>query len=580
MRHGSYREGRLTPLVLDIETNQSVKDKALNKRDAKRKSLSPFRQDSRILYVGLWYPGKEKQPLAYTGEKEGLAIAQEAVDRGIPILGHHTKYDILWLLAKGLRLPKNFKYEDSMYTSYVAGRKKLSIEYLEQKVLGLPSHKGMVDRSNLENSLFQDDIKEYCQQDVQRTFEIWKAQRESRRKPLYKFLCDLAKAVLSMEFNGLYVPKDPFRKLESELRFKIAALDKTVRALGFRVNLGASEQALIFLKHFGYEGKDTDSNNLRLTQVQLKPGNLLKAIELVLEYRKVSKLLTTFIPLMLNNYGDRLHSVYSLVPYEGQGAITGRLASVPNAQNFPRIIKQTLVAPPGKKYLSADYGQIELRIGAELAQEKRLLQAFKEGRDVHADTVAMIQSLGTVSITDTDALRTIAKQWNFGVGMFGAGADTAQLLLARAGVYADKDTIKGISRNWKKLYPRISKNANNFRDKAATEGKLRTPTGRRRSFAEDKINAAANYVIQSLSSDICQTGTMLLYQQLCDSDIKLIVSEHDKAIIEYPDNKNYEGIEKEVTRLMTKETKREFYDRFGYEIKVPLTVDAKIKGSL
>src|SRR5262245_60798865 len=115
------------PLVLDIETNQ----------------LSPFRSDSRILYIGLWHPNGEQKPLAYLHEDRAFHILREAVSRRIPILGHHLKFDLLWLMQKGLELPKDYRYEDSMYLSYVSGKKKLSLDYLTQKVLGVASHKGM-----------------------------------------------------------------------------------------------------------------------------------------------------------------------------------------------------------------------------------------------------------------------------------------------------------------------------------------------------------------------------------------------------------------------------------------------------
>ncbi|MCH8052491.1 MAG: DNA polymerase I, partial [Planctomycetes bacterium] len=147
-------------------------------------------------------------------------------------------------------------------------------------------------------------------------------------------------------------------------------------------------------------------------------------IELILTYRELNKLMTTYLeplPRLINPNTGRIHTTYNQT-----GTATGRFSSTnPNLQNIPirleigNEIRKSFIAAKGKVLLAADYSQIELRIAAHLANDKNMIQAFKKGADIHRETAAVINNVDEKDVDST--MRSGAKEVNFGV-LFGMNA--------------------------------------------------------------------------------------------------------------------------------------------------------------
>jgi DNA polymerase-1 len=291
----------------------------------------------------------------------------------------------------------------------------------------------------------------------------------------------------------------------------------------------------------------------------------------LLEYRALAKLKSTYtdkLPRMVDPKTGRVHTNY------GQAtAVTGRLASNdPNLQNIPvrtpegRRIREAFVAPPGRRIVSADYSQVELRIMAHVSEDAGLLGAFARGEDIHRATAAEIFGRSPSEVTAEE--RRYAKVINFGLiyGMSAFGL-AQQLGLERATAQAYIDSYFA-------RYPGVARYMESTRQAAREQGYVETVFGRRlwlpdirssnpsrRSGAE---RAAINAPMQGTAADLIKLA-MIAVQRWIDAEglgTTLIMQVHDELVLEVPEGE-LERAKDELPKLMAGVA----------SLRVPLVVD-------
>lgn len=294
-------------------------------------------------------------------------------------------------------------------------------------------------------------------------------------------------------------------------------------------------------------------------------------IDLITQYREVTKLKNTYIDTLPKQVDEhsRLHTTFGLT-----NAQTGRLnSSDPNLQNIPtrtdlgRRIRTAFVAGKGKRLVSADYSQFELRLAAVLADDKELIDMFNRGADIHATTAAQVYGREQEDVTKQ--MRRAAKVINFGIlyGMSPHG------LAVAAGMTYEQATA--FIKRYKELRPALFSYMDSIKEKARQDGYVETLFGRRRPMPDIKSSnfmvrsaaerAAINMPIQGTEADLMKMAMVevdtLLREQ--HNDCHMLLQIHDSILVECP-----EPVASRVGDLL-KETMEKVY-------KLPVRLDVDV----
>ena len=301
-----------------------------------------------------------------------------------------------------------------------------------------------------------------------------------------------------------------------------------------------------------------------------KIKHLHPIIHFIQEYRELSKLSSTYVealPQLVSKRDERIHTSFNQTI-----TATGRLSSSePNLQNIPtktelgNKIRQAFVAPAGKKLLSLDYSQIELRVMAHLSEDKQLLMAFQRGLDIHTATAASIFSRPPEEVDKK--LRSQAKAVNFGI-LYGQGPHG---LSQSAGISYQE--AREFIKKYFESYRGVKKYIDDTIKLAEEKGYTETMFGRKRSLPE--INSteimkkksaermAINSPIQGSAADIIKIAMIKVSEEIKGKkDIKMLLQVHDELIFEV-DEKEIESYYQKIKKIM---------EEVG-ELQVPLVVE-------
>jgi len=351
-----------------------------------------------------------------------------------------------------------------------------------------------------------------------------------------------------MEKQGIKIEVKHLEKLAAEITLRLNGLEKKIYQiadLSFNINSPKQLAEILFIKlKIPTKGmRKTPAGVISTQETELiKIKNLHPIIPLVLEYRELMKLKTTYIEALPKfiDKDSRVHTNYNQV-----GTSTGRLSSDnPNLQNIPaqgewaKKIREGFVAENAWKFLGLDYSQIELRIAASLANDQKMLRAFEENKDIHTLTAAEINN--TTYDKVTSEMRRQAKTLNFGV-LYGMGpkafSETSGLTKEVAAKFIEEyyHDFEGI-RDWQEK----------IKSEGRTYGFIKTLTGRRRwvlDLASDNQKyrslaerMAVNFPIQGLAADIIKMAMIeisrtLKEKKLSDS-VKMLLQIHDELVFE------------------------------------------------
>ncbi len=357
----------------------------------------------------------------------------------------------------------------------------------------------------------------------------------------------LARVLGDMEREGFLVDADALRALGEEFRAHIALLTDEIEALmGARINLNSPKQLgeMLFDKMGLPAPKKTQRGYSTSAEVleTLAAGHEVCAK--ILEYRKYQKLESTYIDSLLNlqDAAGRIHSRFDQV-----ATATGRISSAePNLQNIPvrtelgRQIRRAFIARPGCVLVDADYSQIELRVLAHMSGDETMIEAFREGQDIHARTASEVYGVPLEQVTHE--MRSASKAVNFGI-VYGISDFT----LAKNISVSRKEAREFIERYFER-YPGVKR----YMDAAVAEGRekgyVTTLMGRRRylpELASANFNlrsfgerCAMNSPIQGTAADIIKLAMIRVADALRKGGYKarLILQVHDELIVEAPED--------------------------------------------
>jgi DNA polymerase-1 len=293
----------------------------------------------------------------------------------------------------------------------------------------------------------------------------------------------------------------------------------------------------------------------------------------ILDYRSLAKLKSTYIdalPQLINPDTGRVHTSYNQTV-----AATGRLSSSdPNLQNIPartalgRRIRGAFVPENGHQLLAADYSQVELRIMAHMADVPELVEAFRQGEDIHESTAAVI--FGVMPGMVTKEMRGQAKTINFGI-LYGMGSVS---LADQLGI--PRKAAQEFIDNYFRRFPRIKEYIDETIAQAEKDGYVTTLFNRRRYFPDinspdrmarqQALRAAVNTTIQGTAADLIKKAMLGLRQALREGGhrSKMILQVHDELVLECPDNE-IPTVQPIVRRCMEGVA----------ALRVPLTIDIK-----
>lgn len=380
-----------------------------------------------------------------------------------------------------------------------------------------------------------------------------------------------------MKYNGVPMNTAAMLERQKEADAKLVALRAEIDEMTGGVDIGANASTSAFKQYLytdlglpvlktteKHQEAADDATMILLTEYchENRP-ELVRLFELVQEYRKWSKLKSTYIDGYLrcvNSATGRIHP--DLMPL---GTETGRFASRnPNLQNCPRKdndpigVRKFIAAPEGKLLISLDFSQIELRVGAFYCRDEKMLDTYRAGGDIHAATTSVIFHVPFSEAVDKNAPhykehRTIAKNCNFGVfyGLFPSGLQ--KTLKFKAGLDMSKEACAGIIDNLKSGYPRLTYWQDETKQRAANTCYAETWLGRRRyiigilstdwgkhSFAE---RCAMNTPIQGTAADILKLAMGRIVAGIKERPwLKPFLQIHDELVFEIPADKLDEAV--------------------------------------
>ena len=495
----------------------------------------------------------------------GKAEAQKIVDEFKPVLeneriikiGQNLKYDVIVL--KKYDVEVKGEIFDTMIAHYLLepdmrhNMDALSEAYLNYSPISIETligKKGVRQRSMQEVAM--DKISVYASEDADVTYQLKEifapALKELNAEKLFKEVeVPLLQVLADMECEGVKVDVDTLKEYSKQLQTDILEVEKDIyNKAGCEFNIASPKQ----LGEILFERLKIDDKAKKTKTGQYATGEEVlsklaaehEIAKQILEYRELQKLKSTYVdalPLMINKKDGRIHTSYNQAV-----AATGRLSSTnPNLQNIPirtekgREIRKAFVNK-GQDYviLSADYSQIELRIMASFSKEKNMIEAFRNGIDIHSTTASKVFKTPLSEVTSE--MRRKSKMVNFGI-IYGISAfGLAQRLNIPRKEAAD--IIDAYFREFPAIKTYMDNTINEAREKEYVE----TILGRRRYLRD--INSrnmtvrgyaernAINAPIQGSAADMIKVAMINIHNWIKQEKLKsrMIMQVHDELVFD------------------------------------------------
>ncbi len=510
----------------------------------------------------------------------------EAIEK----IGQNLKYDIK-VLAK-YNIDVKGKLFDTMLAHYLINpdmRHNMDVlaeTYLNYTPISITELIGKKGKNQL--SMRQvpiDQQTEYAVEDADITLQLKehfeKELSEANTQKLFDDIeIPLLRVLAKMELEGINLDKDFLNALSEELSNDIQNLEKSIyEAAGEEFNIASPKQlGVILFEKLKLVDKPKKTKTGQYSTAEDVLSYLAKDHEIIqniLDYRGLTKLKSTYVDALPTQVDDTSGHVHT--DYMQTVAATGRLSSNnPNLQNIPirtergRQVRKAFI-PRNEDYtlLAADYSQIELRIIAALSEEETMIEAFKNGEDIHASTASKVFNVPISEVTREQ--RSNAKTVNFGI-IYGVSAFglSNQTNLSRS---ESKDLIDTYYETYPKLKAYMSKQVDFARD----NGYVQTVLGRRRYLKDiNSRNAvvrgaaernAVNAPIQGSAADIIKIAMINIHEKLEAGNFKtkMLLQVHDELVFDA-----HKPELESVKALIKSEMEN------AYQLAVPLDVDMDI----
>lgn len=563
-----------------------------------------------------WYvPVRSPECERHLPEAEVLAALRGVIeDPCKPKVGHNLKYDLIVLRRAGVALRGIGAAGscDTMVASYLldASRASHSLDNLALALLNRTniSIKDLIGSGKVQKRFDEVALEQagpYAAEDADVSLRLARIMMpELEAAGLMKLAREvefpLVEVLAELEFNGILVDPAELSRQHERLAGEIKRLrreieDEAYATLGRGFDPDSPRQlaGVLFNKPTdadpglglrvikrGKTGPSTDAEVLEKLVQDAAIGSRLP--QLVLDYRQLAKLVNTY----LVNLAEEIHPQTGRIhaSFNQTVAATGRLSSSdPNLQNIPirtevgREIRRAFVAPPGCVLISADYSQIELRLLAHLSQDRALIEAFRQGQDIHRAVAAQIHGVAPGEVTKEQ--RNGAKMVNFGI-VYGV---TPFGLARRLGI---SNTEAGeIIDGYKRRFPGITTFLAECIVQAQQQGYVETMLKRRRPVHEiDSKNPsrralaeriAINSVVQGSAADLIKLAMIDLHRRVGANaqepglaGVRMLLQIHDELVFESP-----AGVADGAMRVIVSRMES------AMELDVPLVVEAAASGN-
>ncbi|MCO7243345.1 MAG: DNA polymerase I [Halomonas sp.] len=503
-------------------------------------------------------------------------------------IGQNLKYDISVLANYDISVVGPFA--DTMLASYVLNSTatrhdmdSLALKYLGEKTISFEEIAGKGAKQLTFNQIALEQAAPYACEDVDITLRLQdtlrpQVEREGRLAEVLDHLeLPLISVLSRIERNGVAVDAERLYEQSQQLEQRIREIESEAFELaGREFNLGSPKQLgqILFEEQKIPVIKKTPKGAPSTAEAVLEELALDYPLpKVIMQHRGLAKLKSTYtdkLPRLLNKTTGRVHTSYHQAV-----TATGRLSSSdPNLQNIPirteegRKIRQAFVARPGYRIVAADYSQIELRIMAHLSEDKGLLEAFAEGRDIHTATAAEV--FGTSLEKVSGDQRRSAKAINFGLiyGMSAWGlARQLRIDRSQAQTYIDRYFDR---------YPGVARYMDRIRTQAAEDGFVETVMGRRlylpeihsqnRNRRQGAERTAINAPMQGTAADIIKQAMIDVDAWLAEGefDALMVMQVHDELVFEVAEAQVERFIEQVQARMQA-----------AASLSVPLIVEAQ-----
>ncbi|MEQ8324054.1 MAG: DNA polymerase I [Vicingaceae bacterium] len=473
-------------------------------------------------------------------------------------IGHNLKYDILVLRKYRLRVAQ--PYFDTMLAHYVLypDVRRRSMDALAEVYLGYSavSIESLIGKKGKEqknmSDLRPDEISDYACEDADITLQLFQyfsplIEENNSSDLMEKIELPLIEVLSDMEEEGICIDKEFLADLSKQLQTDIVSVQKRIHEMaGIDFNIASPRQVgeVLFdhLKIYDKAKKTKSGQYATGEEILSKLTDKHEIVGLILDFRELVKLKNTYVdvlPTMVMEHDGRIHTTFNQWV-----AATGRLSSDnPNLQNIP--IKTTRGQEVRKAFiprnsefslLSSDYSQVELRILASLSKDEGMIEAFRNGEDIHAATAAKVFG---VKQADVDReMRTKAKAVNFGIA-YGQGAFglSQNLNISRS-------EAKDIIDQYFEKFSGIRSYMSGVVEMAREKGYVETIMGRKRHLPT--INSANHVVrsqaerfainapIQGSAADIIKIAMIDLHRAMRKEKMrsKMLLQVHDELVFD------------------------------------------------
>lgn len=425
------------------------------------------------------------------------------------------------------------------------------------------------------------DVCEYASEDADITLQLYNALepklKESDLYPLFRDVeMPLVRVLAEMEMNGVLIDTNALKETSVAFTERMLELERKIyEEAGEEFNISSPRQVgdILFekLKIVEKAKKTKTGQYVTSEEVLQQLKNKAPIVSNILAYRGLKKLLGTYVdalPKLINPRTGHIHTSFNQTV-----TATGRLSSSdPNLQNIPvrgedgKDIRRCFIPEPGCLFFSADYSQIELRVMAHLSNDANMIEAFREGHDIHTATAAKIYKESLDSVTRDQ--RTKAKRANFGIiygiTMFGLAQN----------LDIERSEAKQLIDGYFATYPQVHEYMEQSKEMARKNGYAETFLHRRRylpdinshnatvrNFAERN---AINAPIQGSAADIIKVAMVRIYSRFKRENIR------SKMILQVHDELNFSVVPEEkelVERIVIEEMQN------AYALRVPLIAD-------
>ncbi|MDA1018264.1 MAG: DNA polymerase I [Planctomycetota bacterium] len=481
------------------------------------------------------------------------------VDPDVRIDNQNIKYDMLVL--KRLGVDVRAIGMDPMIADYLLdagarshGLDRLAKVYLHRRTIPNSDLIGKGKRQKLMFEVDVDRAAEHASEDADIAFQVsTKISEELKKQSLWDLYWGLERELIpvlvDMEYQGIRVDVDELRRQSEALSVRLAGLMTEIHDMAgreFNIDSPLQLRAILFdelklpIRKRTKTGPSTDQDVLeRLALEHPLPDKII-------EHRHMQKLKNTYLdslPTLVHPETGRIHASFNQVV-----AATGRLSSSdPNLQNIPirtdegRLVRKAFIpSESGWKLLSADYSQIELRMLAHFSRDAAMLEAFREGIDIHTAVAADINDVPPESVTPD--MRRVAKAVNFGV-IYG---QTPWGLAAALRI--PKDDAKRFIEDYFEKYSGVSTFIEQVLNETAASGYATTILGRRRAITgvrskrKSTLNlserTAVNTVIQGSAADLIKRAMINVHARLRQERHpgRMLLQIHDELVFEVPES--------------------------------------------